>query len=95
MFRERQQKKEDYDHELEKENTRLRVAAIRARRPKCPLGRECKDLSCILHPDRGRIRQKPNSAEVKRSRASLLDLLAGEGTRWRAVTNTRDVSLTN
>ena len=49
-YRERQKQKKDYDHEKVKEETRKRVAAIRAKRPKYPLGRKCKDESCGLHP---------------------------------------------
>ena len=56
--REREKQKPDYDHEKVKLETRLRVAAIRARHPRCPLGRKCKETSCTLHPDRGRIRNK-------------------------------------
>ena len=47
-----------YDHEKTKKETHERVAAIRAKNPKCPLGRKCKDDSCFLHPDRGRIRNR-------------------------------------
>ena len=50
-FRERQKKKEGYDHEKVKEETRKRVAAIRAKLEKCPLGRKCKDQSCKLKSD--------------------------------------------
>ena len=37
-YRERQKQKKDYDHEKVKEETRKRVAATRAKCPKCPLG---------------------------------------------------------
>ena len=47
-----------YDHEKTKKETRERAADIRAKKPKCPLGRKCKDDSCSLHPDRGRIRNR-------------------------------------
>ena len=72
-FRRRQQERDDYDHEKEKEIMRLRVAATRARRPKCPLGRKCKDSLCTLHPDRGRNRRKSlhNSANVSRTSLGL------------------------
>ena len=41
--RERERQKPGYDHEKVKEETRRRIAAIRARQPQCPLGRKCKD----------------------------------------------------
>ena len=41
--RERERQKPGYDHEKVKEETCHRVAAIRARRPKCSLGQKCKD----------------------------------------------------
>ena len=47
-----------YDHEKTRKETRERVAAIRAKKPKCPLGRKCKNDSCSLHPDWGRIRNR-------------------------------------
>ena len=48
-----------YDHEkTKKKETRKRIVAIRAKNPKCPLGRKCQDDSCSLHPDRGRIRNQ-------------------------------------
>jgi len=56
-FRLAQRNKENYDHEKVKKETRERVAAIQSRQPKCPLGKKCKDQTCNLHPDRGRIRQ--------------------------------------
>ena len=44
-----------YDHEKTKKEARERVATIQAKKPKCPLGWKCKDDSCSLHPDWGRI----------------------------------------
>ena len=44
-----------YDHEKTKKETHERVVAIRTKKPKCPLGQKCKDDSCSLHPDQGRI----------------------------------------
>ena len=41
--RERERQKPGYDHEKVKEETRRRIAAIRARQPQCPLGWKCKD----------------------------------------------------
>ena len=58
----------DYDHNRIKEETRKRVASIRAKHPKCPLGRKCKDESCTLHPDRGRIRARPTGAKSRQAR---------------------------
>ena len=37
---------------------RERFAAIQSKKPKCPLGWKCKDDSCSLHPDQGRIRNR-------------------------------------
>ena len=53
-FRLKQMNTVGYDHEKKKE-TCQRVVAIRAKKPKCPLGQKCKDDSCSLHPDRGQI----------------------------------------
>ena len=43
-----------YDHKKTKKEMHERVAAIRTKKPKCPLGQKCKDDSCSLHPDQGR-----------------------------------------
>ena len=62
--RERERQKPGYDYEKVKEETRRRVAALRASRPKCPLGQKCKDQLCTLHPDRGRIRNLSKLSKV-------------------------------
>ena len=51
--REREREKPGYDHEKVKEETCLRVAAVRARQPKCSLGQKCKDQLQTLHLDQG------------------------------------------
>ena len=47
-----------YDHEKTKKEMRERVATMWAKKPKYPLGRKCKDDSCSLLRDRGRIRNR-------------------------------------
>ena len=66
LFRERCKEKEGYNHEEHKRKEALRVAAIRARKKKCPLGRACKDTSCDLHPDRGRVRPERKLMQSRR-----------------------------
>ena len=48
------------------QQTRERVAAIRARRPKCPEGRKCNDQSCTMHPARGLVRRKASNGYKQR-----------------------------
>ena len=67
--REKERQKPGYDDEKVKEETRHRVAAIRASRPKCPLGQKCKDQLCTLHPDRRRIRNLSKLSKVDRGLA--------------------------
>ena len=66
-----------------KEETRCRVAAIRASRPKCLLGRKCKDQLCTLHPDRGRIRNLSKLSKVDRGLAQRRKKSESTGPRKR------------
>ena len=47
-----------YDHEKTKKEMHERVAAIRAKKPKCPLGWKSEDDSRSLHPNRGQIHNR-------------------------------------
>ena len=69
--RERERQKPGYDYEKVKEETRRRVAALRASRPKCPLGQKCKDQLCTLHPDRGRIRNLSKLSKLSKVDSGL------------------------
>ena len=57
-FRLKQMNTVGYDHEETKKETRERVATIRAKKPKCPLGQKRKGDSCSLHSNRGPIRNR-------------------------------------
>ena len=56
LYRQRQKEKDGYNAEEERKKEARRIAQIRARKKKCPLGRKCTDKTCSLHPDRGRVR---------------------------------------
>ena len=66
-WRRQQQEKPEYNHELTKEQTRLRVATIRSKEKKCQHGRSCKDPLCQLHPDRTRKRKEREKIRQGRS----------------------------
>ena len=57
-FRLKQMNTVGYNHEKTKKKHVKELRLYKAKKLKCPLGRKCKEDSCSLHPDRGRIRNR-------------------------------------
>ena len=56
--------KPSYDEEEERDKIRERVRKIRAKKEKCPVGRKCKDKSCMLHEERDKKRLRSHRSQL-------------------------------